>query len=431
MTGKKSEPLKEEKSEFQISRRGLLGLAGAGLAGLGIGVAGDQVVRAMSTAPHPGNLSYNFYGAHQAGVTTPAQDRLHFASFDIAPGMTRADVIELLQDWTVASAAMTAGKEIGEYGAGVANYDAPPEDTGETVGLATSGLTITFGFGPTLFVDGNGVDRFGLASRQPAELKKLPHFPGDDLDAGMSDGDLCIQACANDPQIAVHAIRNLTRIAFGRAVLKWSQLGYGRTSSTSTAQKTERNLFGFKDGTNNIKAEDSASVNRFVWVSGQPAWLDGGTYLVARRIQMTLETWDRAALREQETVFGRTKNEGGPLSGGTEFAAADFEKTNTAGEQLIDPTSHMSLAAPAHNNGITLLRRGYNFVDGNDTLGRLNAGLFFISFQNDPQNFITVQNNLAKNDRMNEYVKHVGSGLWAIPPGAQPGSFVGASLFLS
>ena len=91
----------------------------------------------------------------------------------------------------------------------------------------------------------------------------------------------------------------------------------------------------------------------------------------------------------------------------------------------------MSLAAPAHNNGITLLRRGYNFVDGNDTLGRLNAGLFFISFQNDPQNFITVQNNLAKNDRMNEYVKHVGSGLWAIPPGAQPGSFVGASLFLS
>ncbi|MEG0299183.1 MAG: Dyp-type peroxidase, partial [Aurantimicrobium sp.] len=218
MPRKKSEPREEEKSEIQISRRGLLGLAGAGLAGIGIGVAGDQVVRAMSTAPHPGNLSYNFYGAHQAGVTTPAQDRLHFASFDIAPGMTRADVIELLQDWTVASAAMTAGKEIGEYGAGVANYDAPPEDTGETVGLATSGLTITFGFGPTLFVDGNGVDRFGLASRQPAELKKLPHFPGDDLDAGMSDGDLCIQACANDPQIAVHAIRNLTRIAFGRAV---------------------------------------------------------------------------------------------------------------------------------------------------------------------------------------------------------------------
>lgn len=431
MSKNKTKPLNIEKSEFQISRRGLLGLAGAGLAGIGIGVAGDEVVRAVSSAPHPGNLSYDFYGAHQAGVVTPAQDRLHFASFDIAPDMTRADVIELLQDWTVASAAMTEGKEIGQYGAGVNNYDSPPEDTGEAVGLATSGLTITFGFGPTLFVDSNGIDRFGIAPQQPAALKKLPHFPSDDLDPIMSDGDLCIQACANDPQVAVHAIRNLTRIAFGRAVLKWSQLGYGRTSSTSTSQKTERNLFGFKDGTNNIKAEDSSSVNKHVWVNGSPAWLDGGTYLVARRIRMNLETWDRAAMREQETIFGRTKNEGGPLSGGPEFAPADFDKTNSAGEPLIDPTSHMALAAPAHNNGATLLRRGYNFVDGNDQLGRLNAGLFFISFQNDPKDFITVQSKLAKNDRMNEYVKHVGSGLWAIPPGIHKGSFVGSSLFLA
>jgi deferrochelatase/peroxidase EfeB len=431
MPRKKSKPNGEEQSEFQISRRGLLGLAGAGLAGIGIGVAGDEVVRAVSSAPHPGELSYDFYGTHQAGVITPAQDRLHFASFDVAPGMTRSDVIELLQDWTIASAAMTAGKEIGQNGAGVANYDAPPEDTGEAFGLATSGLTITFGFGPTLFVDSTGVDRFGISSQQPSALKKLPHFPADDLNAVMSDGDLCIQACANDPQVAVHAIRNLTRIAFGRAVLKWSQLGYGRTSSTSTTQKTERNLFGFKDGTNNIKAEDTTSVNKHVWVTGAPTWLDGGTYLVARRIRMTLETWDRAAMREQENVFGRTKNEGGPLSGGTEYVPANFEKTNSAGKPLIDPTSHMSLAAPAHNNGITLLRRGYNFVDGNDELGRLNAGLFFISFQNDPQNFITVQSKLAKNDLMNEYVKHVGSGLWAVPPGIQPGSFVGASLFLA
>jgi deferrochelatase/peroxidase EfeB len=297
--------------------------------------------------------------------------------------------------------------------------------------LATSGLTITFGFGPTLFVDSAGIDRFGIASQQPAALKKLPHFPADDLDPAFSEGDFCIQACANDPQVAVHAIRNLTRIAFGRAVLKWSQLGYGRTSSTSTSQKTERNLFGFKDGTNNIKAEDPSAVNKFVWATGQPAWLDGGTYLVARRIRMTLETWDRAALREQENIFGRTKNEGGPLSGGSEFTAADFKKTNDSGEPLIDPTSHMALAAPANNNGVALLRRGYNFVDGNDELGRLNAGLFFISFQKDPQQFITVQTRLAKNDLMNEYSKHVGSGLWAVPPGTQPGSFIGASLFLA
>lgn len=418
---------------FTISRRGLLSLAGAGLAGIGIGVAGDEVVRASTTPASAGTLRYDFYGAHQAGVTTPAQDRLHFAAFDVAPGMSRGDLIELLQDWTVAAAAMTQGREIGEFGAGVNNYDSPPEDTGEAVGLAVSGLTITFGFGPTLFMSETGEDRFGIASRQPAELNKLPHFPADDLNHAMSNGDICIQACANDPQVAVHAVRNLTRIAFGRAVLKWSQLGYGRTSSTSTSQKTERNLFGFKDGTNNIMSEDKSAVNKSVWISHSLStpWLNGGTYLVARRIQMTLETWDRASLREQETIFGRTKSEGGPLSGGTEFTPANFAATNEAGEQLIHPKSHMALAAPANNKGAALLRRGYNFVDGNDELGRLNAGLFFISFQKDPEQFITVQSNLAKNDLMNEYAKHVGSGLWAIPPGAQPGSFIGATLFLA
>lgn len=423
----------EPRSVLTISRRGLLGLAGAGLAGIGLGVAGDEAVRAIAVPTSPGNLQYDFYGIHQAGVITPAQDRLHFAAFEVAPGMSRGDLIELLQDWTIAAAAMTQGKEIGEYGAQVSNYDAPPEDTGEAVGLATSGLTITFGFGPTLFVSETGEDRFGIASRRPAELKQLPHFPADDLNQAMSNGDLCIQACANDPQVAVHAVRNLTRIAFGRAVLKWSQLGYGRTSSTSTTQKTERNLFGFKDGTNNIKSEDTSSVNKSVWISQSLStpWLDGGTYLVARRIQMTLETWDRASLREQETVFGRSKNEGAPLSGGSEFTPADFTAKNDSDEPLIDPHSHMALAAPEHNNGAALLRRGYNFVDGNDELGRLNAGLFFISFQKDPQQFITVQKNLAKNDRMNEYIKHVGSGLWAIPPGVHPGSFIGAPLFLT
>ncbi len=81
-------------------------------------------------------------------------------------------------------------------------------------------------------------------------------FPGDNLDPARSGGDLCVQACAHDPQVAVHAIRNLARLAFGTAAVRWSQLGFGRTSSTSTTQQTPRNLFGFKDGTANVKAED-------------------------------------------------------------------------------------------------------------------------------------------------------------------------------
>jgi deferrochelatase/peroxidase EfeB len=272
-----------------LSRRGLLGLAGAGIAGLGLGVAGDRTAIAVTGAGGAASASalYPFYAEQQAGIVTPAQDRLHFAAFDLAPDATRAELIGLLRDWTIAAAALTAGKDIGEFGAVDGPYDAPPEDTGEATGLPASGLTITFGFGPTLFETTDGTDRFGLADSRPAELRRLPHFPGDMLEEGASDGDLCIQACANDPQVAVHAIRNLSRIAFGRAAIRWSQLGFGRTSSTSTSQATARNLFGFKDGTANIKAEEPAAVNEHVWVQpgDGPAWLAGGSYLVTRRIR--------------------------------------------------------------------------------------------------------------------------------------------------
>lgn len=413
-----------------LSRRGLLGLAGAGIAGLGLGVAGDRTVIA-ATGGAGTAAGYPFYARHQAGIVTPAQDRLHFASFDLSPGTSRGDLIALLRDWTVAAAAMTAGRDVGEFGAVDGPYDAPPEDTGEALGLEPAGLTITFGFGPTLFEAKDGTDRFGLASQRPADLVDLPHFPGDMLEEGQGGGDLCIQACANDPQVAVHAVRNLSRIAFGKAAIRWSQLGFGRTSSTSTSQATPRNLFGFKDGTANIKAEEPAAVDEQVWVrpGDGPAWLAGGSYLVTRRIRMTIETWDRTILREQEAIIGRSKGEGAPLSGGSEFTEPDFDKAGPDDAPLIDKAAHVRLAHPSRNEGRRMLRRGYNFVDGNDELGRLDAGLFFISFQRSPEQFSAVQLSLARNDAMNEYTRHVGSALFAVPPGARDGAYIGQALF--
>jgi deferrochelatase/peroxidase EfeB len=326
---------------------------------------------------------------------------------------------------------MTRGLGAGEFGPTSGPYGAPPDDTGEAIGLPPAGLTITFGFGPGLFSSG-GKDRFGIAARRPAALERLPHFPADNLDPDKSDGDLCVQACADDPQVAVHAIRNLSRIAFGRASLRWSQLGFGRTSSTTRAQVTPRNMFGFKDGTANLRAEDTATIDEQVWVGagGGADWMAGGSYLVSRKIRMTIETWDRTALREQESIIGRTKGEGAPLSGGSEFTEPDFAVAGRNDAPLIAETAHVRLAHPSTNNGAKMLRRGYNFVDGNDELGRLNAGLFFICFQRDPrEQFVPVQLALARNDAMNEYVRHVGSGIFAVPPGAASGSYVGAGLF--
>ncbi|MDX2398278.1 iron uptake transporter deferrochelatase/peroxidase subunit [Microbacterium algeriense] len=410
-----------------LSRRGLLGLAvGGGVAGLAVGMGAGLtggVALGRARAGEGANPVYEFFGEHQAGITTPVQDHLHFASFDMMPRTDRDDLISLLQDWSYAAARMTQGLEVSASGAVNGPAEAPPDDTGEALGLPAAGLTLTIGFGPGIFENEDG-DRYGIASRRPAGLERLPAFLGDDLDPQASHGDLCIQACADDPQVAVHAIRNLSRIAFGRARLRWSQLGFGKTSRTTATQATPRNLFGFKDGTANILADDAAALADHVWVAAddEPAWMTGGSYLVARKIAMLIETWDRVRLSEQDTIIGRDKGEGAPLSGGDEFTAPDFHGSE------IDANSHVRLAHPEQNKGVRILRRGYNYVDGNNALGRLDAGLFFLSYQRDPAQFIALQRRLST-DRMNEYIRHVGSGIWAIPAGAAPGSYVGAELF--
>lgn len=424
-------PTHAAHTDAGISRRGLFGGVLAGGAGLAAGGAlGGAAVAATQGARGSGaTLAYPFAGEHQQGIVTPTQDRLHFAAFDVRRGADRGDLIRLLTAWSYAASRLTQGLDASASGATGGDLDAPPDDTGEAIGLPPAGLTITFGFGSSLFTDDRGGDRFGILDRRPAALQPLPRFAGDALKAELSGGDLCIQACANDPQVAVHAIRNLTRIAVGTATLRWSQLGFGRTSSTSTTQTTERNLFGFKDGTANLKAENREDIARHVWVGDEgPAWMRGGTFLVARRIRMLIEMWDHTSLREQEATIGRDKREGAPLGEHGEFDAPDFAQTGPDGAPLIHEQAHVRLAHPDHNGGAKLLRRGFNFVDGNDELGRLNAGLFFLSFQRDPQAFITVQRSLAT-DKLNEYISHVGSAVFAVPPGAREQGWVGQQLF--
>jgi deferrochelatase/peroxidase EfeB len=403
-----------------LTRRSLLTSAGAGglaaaAAGAGFSVGRDE--RSDDDAPDAARQTVPFHGVHQAGIATAAQDRLHFAAFDVEDGLGAGDLRDLLRAWSGAAARMTTGRPVGDGGD---EPLAPPLDTGEALDLTPARLTVTFGLGPALFDE-----RFGLAERRPAPLRDLPALPGDELDRGHSGGDLSVQACADDPQVAFHAVRNLARIGRGAVTVRWSQLGFGRTSSTSRAQATPRNLMGFKDGTANLKAEDTSALARHVWVAGdrpgEPAWLRGGTYLVARRIRMLIEVWDRTSLDDQEQTIGRHKASGAPLGAHAEFAPLKVDR--------LPADSHVRLAAPSTNGGAALLRRGYSFTDGlDDRLGQLDAGLFFLSFQRDPEAFVRVQRQLGAHDALNEYIKHVGSGVWAIPPGARRGGWVGQTL---
>jgi deferrochelatase/peroxidase EfeB len=305
---------------------------------------------------------------------------------------------------------------------------APPIDTGEAIGLGAANLSITVGFGPSLFDD-----RFGLADKRPAALAAIPALPGDTLDPDRTGGDLCVQACADDPTVAFHVIRNFARLARGTAVLRWSELGFGRTSSTSTSQQTERNLLGFKDGTNNIKDEDVADFDDFVWVGGETdqPWMKGGSYLVSRRIRMLIESWDTDYLADQENVIGRFKTSGAPLTGKHEFDTVNLQALK--GDKPVIPLdAHIRLAAPSTNGGQKILRRGYSYTDGIDPdTGLLDAGLFFIAFQKDPRKqFVPLQRKLGSHDALNEYIRHTGSGLFAVPPGlTAAGDWWGKSLF--
>jgi deferrochelatase/peroxidase EfeB len=409
-----------------FTRRRLLAATG----GTAVGVAGAGAIGYSDALAGPRPSTVPFHGPHQAGVTTPPPGRLVFAAFDLTL-TTAADLRDLLRAWSQAAALMTAGRPVGSP-AGPA--DAAPADTGEALGLPASNLTLTFGLGPGVFRK-DGHDRFGLAARRPRPLSPLQAFPGDRLVAASSGGDVCVQACADDPQVAFHAVRDLARIAHGAAVLRWTQFGFGRASATSRAQPTPRNLQGFKDGTNNLEASDRAQMRRFVWVGGDEpqAWMHGGTYLVSRRIRMLIEKWDDSALSDQQNTIGREKRSGAPLGERAEHDPVDLAARRPDGTLVIPAAAHIRLSSHVTNAGVRILRRGYNYTDGIDpATGTLDAGLFFISFQRDPYaQFSVLQYQLAAGDALNEYIRHTASALFAIPAGARRGGDVGEGLFAS
>ncbi len=308
--------------------------AGVAEVALGSGLVGASTTAASTTGNDP-NRTYPFYGPHQAGIVTPAQDRLAFAAMNVVPGTTRSDLRTLLRDWTVAAERMSRGQLVGND----TDLDEPPLDTGEAIGSPVGGLTITVGYGPSLFDD-----RFGLAAKKPALLEDLPALPNEQLNPTYTGGDLCIQACSDDPLVAFHAVRNLARLGMGVVDYNWMELGFGRTSSTSTAQPTPRNLLGFKDGTRNIKAQQTELLDKYVWVGDEADqdWMQGGSYLVARRIRMFIENWDRDYLEDQQNVIGRAKVTGAPLTGGGEFTTPEIrreERPGPAGHPGQTPTS--------------------------------------------------------------------------------------------
>lgn len=428
----------------RLSRRSLLSggaLLGGGLlvgAGAGIAATGAVLNQQQKDGTEP------FWGEHQSGVTTDTQRNAVLAAFDIT-STKRSDLIALLKAWTQLASSLTQGSSttIPVFaGSGVDAYadttgSVTTDDSLEAWQLGSQRLTLTIGFGRSVFTQ-NGDDRFGLAHRLPAALVEIPRFAGDELDESQSGGDLYVQSCADDPQVAFHAVRSLARVAPDVATLRWTQVGF----SPSNTGGTPRNLMGFKDGTMNSNAHPPKKLAGTVWAGSEgPEWMNGGSYLVYRRIRMALEHWDRLAPNLQEQVIGRHKLSGAPIGAQNEFDPLDLSKKTADGTPAIPTNAHVRLAAPEMNDGAVILRRAFSYNNGTTPFIErwppwrqaleYDSGLLFLAFQTDPRTaFIPMNQRLSESDALNQFTTHTASAIFAVPPGARaPGDWIGSGLF--
>ena len=441
----------DNKRFLSNSRRGFLAAAGglAGAFGVGFGARGAQAESAEPKADRAvtsgaASVTEPFWGEHQGGILTASQSHTCFAALDLTTSKA-SDIEALLRRCTEAAARMAKGETAAPIGT---DLSVAAGDSGEALGLGTARLTVTFGFGPGFFVK-DGKDRYGLAARRPAALADLPRFNGDELVAEHTGGDLSIQACADDPQVAFHAVRQLARLADGVAQIRWMQSGF---SAEPKDGETARNLMGFKDGTQNPIApppkghspgttRPALAPEKVIWAGDEaPNWMRGGSYLVMRRIRISLEHWDRTETDFQEQVFGRHKLSGAPLGGHHEFEPINLKATDKDGNFVIPENAHVRLAAPESNSGAQLLRRSYSYDNGvTFTAERwppwhqgmlYDAGLLFLAYQRDPRTaFIRVFEMMSKIDALNQYTTHIGSALFACPRGVREGEFIGQDLF--
>ncbi|MFD0900620.1 Dyp-type peroxidase [Actinomadura sediminis] len=438
-----------EQSSRPFSRRAVIttvaATAGAAAGGaLVVNARGDEAPRPSG----PERRIEPFHGAHQAGIATPQQRHALFVAFDLedtdpvsgdrlSSERLAGNFRRLMERWTAVAERLTQGRLPGPMpGAG----PQVPPDTGIADGLEPSRLTVTFGLGPDLF------ERVGRTDARPHRLEPLPAFRGDGLEDAWSGGELLIQICGEDLQVISRAFRALRSRAPGLARLRWTQQGF----LGGFGDATPRNLFGHKDGTVNPRPEAFDAV---VWADAaeEPAWFSGGTYLVFRKIRMDLPKWDTVTARVQDETIGRRRDNGAPLSGGHEFSTPDFGKKGPDGKPLIPADSHLALV-----RDVPMLRRSYNYDygfqpggaqdddhehdDGHDhgdgmpahdesAHAAFDSGVLFCAYVRDPGEFVRAQNALAGADRLNAFIRHTGSAVFAIPPGAAPGEPVAAKLF--
>ena len=342
-----------------------------------------------------------FDGRHQAGISTPSQAHLNLIGFTLADGVDRGGVTRLMRSWTEDSRRLCTG-------------ETPLGSLEPELVEAPANLTITCGFGPRVF------EVADLVEQRPEWLQPLPDYNLDQLDPRWGQTDLVVQVCCDDPLMLSHATRHLVRSGADYASVQWMQQGFLHADGSREPGQTPRNLFGQVDGT--VNPRDEESFDEQVWIGDDaPEWMRGSSSMVVRRINMNMDTWEMLDRKSREESMGRKLDTGAPLTGEDEHDEPDYSATDKYGLPVIDHQSHMFRAKPAEGHPEQrILRRPYNYdIAPEPGSGQLsNSGLVFICYQKDPVlQYDPIQKRLDEADRLNEWITHIGSAVFWIPPG--------------
>lgn len=431
-----------------LSRRALLGSALLSVGGAAAaGFAGGSLMAQATDSPaepvpvdDPASALVSPFGTRQAGIATAQQSYAMLVAADLTV-KDAASLRRFLRDLSTTIALIARGEETPPSAMYPKGATTP---TDFATGLSPARLTVTVGVGSRVF------ELDGMTREAPRRLRPLPAFSGDHLDPRWGDGDLILQICADDAQVVSAAMRALRARMPGYAVIRWTQSGF---LSVPQDGGTPRNMFGQKDGTSNPRA-GSPEFGEVVWaLPDEPGWFDGGTYLVFRKIRMKTANWDLTARDKQDAVIGRRRSDGSPLTGKKESDQPDFAATTADGADVIASDAHIRRV-----RGFSMLRRSYNYDYGFLTAmaggspdplehpedhphapgtedhhhgghGKLDVGLLFCAFGNDPDTqFIPAQQRMAERDRLNQFIQHTGSAIFAILPGFGEDGYIGDTL---
>lgn len=348
-------------------------------------------------------------GLHQAGIESKPQAHCNFVALDLLKTIDSDDMLRWMVLLTDNISRLTSGES--------ALADPHPE-----IVLGPANLSVTVGFGPTLF------KKLGLEAQQPKGFAELPSFKIDQLDENFCGGDVLLQLAADDLQILSHVTRIFLRDSATFASTRWIQQGFTNAIGSSPEGKTQRNLMGQVDGTDNpeLNTEDFSNL---VWMADGPSWAIGGTQLVLRRIRMNLDTWDKLGRDAKEEVIGRHLDTGAPLGKENEFDFLDFNAKKPNGLDVIPAFAHVRRASAA-DLGERFFRRPFNYQVQGSHPGELESGLLWTGYARDlTKQYLPVQTRLAEFDLLNKWTTPVGSAVFAIARGVKSGEILAEDLF--